>query len=52
MYDDGLRRVLLKTHTLDELDRVIEQDMKSDFDSTPEPESEPLPEIAPGMIDA
>jgi type IV pilus assembly protein PilB len=28
MYDDGLRRVLLKTHTLDELDRVIEHDLK------------------------
>ncbi len=28
MYDDGLRRVLYGTHTLDELDRVIEHDLK------------------------
>ena len=28
MYDDGLRRVLLGTHTLEELDRVIEHDAR------------------------
>jgi len=30
MYDDGLRRVLMGTHTLEELDRVIEPDIRAE----------------------